>query len=41
MRLVLTILVTSAFVTAFYVWRRDVVANILAHAIVDAVGPVL
>ena len=37
----LVIFCTAAAFTAFYVWRRDLVANALAHVAVDAVGLIL
>jgi len=38
---VLIALVVGGILTAFYLWRRDLVANILAHTLVDFVANVL
>ncbi len=35
---VLQPLVLGGILTAFYLWRRDLVANIIAHTLVDLVG---
>jgi len=34
----LTLLATGGVLTVFYVWRRDLLANIIAHVVVDLVG---
>lgn len=36
-----TTLASGALATAFFVWRRDLLANILAHVVTDFVGIVL
>jgi membrane protease YdiL (CAAX protease family) len=38
---VLVILCTGAVFTVFFVWQRDLVANVVAHVAVDAVGLVV
>lgn len=38
---VLVILCTAGVFTLFYVWQRDLVANVLAHVAVDAVGLII
>lgn len=38
---VLAYLLTGAIATAFFVWRRDLVANMIAHFTVDAMGIVI
>jgi len=35
---VLSFSISGAVLTAFYVWRQDLLANIVAHTIVDAMG---
>ena len=35
---VLTFFVSGAVLTAFYVWRQDLLANVVAHVVVDAMG---
>lgn len=35
---VLTIFMAGALITAFYIWKRDLPACIVAHAVTDAVG---
>ena len=37
----LTTVVSGALATGFYVWRRDLLANIIAHVTTDFVGIVL
>ena len=37
----LTTVASGAIATAFYVWRRDLLANIIAHVVTDFVGIVL
>ena len=34
----LTTFITGGVATAFYVWRRDLLANVIAHVVTDAVG---
>jgi membrane protease YdiL (CAAX protease family) len=38
---VLTLFVSGAVLTAFYVWRQDLLANVVAHVVVDAMGLVV
>lgn len=38
---VLAFFVTGVISTAFFVWRRDLLANMIAHAIVDTMGLVI
>jgi membrane protease YdiL (CAAX protease family) len=38
---VLVILCTAGVFTLFYVWQRDLVANVVAHVAVDALGLVI
>jgi membrane protease YdiL (CAAX protease family) len=38
---VLAYLVTGTIATAFFVWRRDLLANMIAHATVDTTGLVI
>jgi len=35
---ILIALVLGAILTGFYLWRRDLVANIIAHTLVDLVA---
>jgi membrane protease YdiL (CAAX protease family) len=35
---VLSFSISGAVLTAFYIWRQDLLANMVAHTIVDAVG---
>lgn len=37
----LTTMFFGAILAAFYLWYRDIVANILAHVVIDFVGIVL
>lgn len=39
--LVLTSFVTGGVATAFYVWKQDLLANIVAHVVVDALGLII
>lgn len=38
---VLTLLFSGGVLTAFYVWRQDLLANVVAHTVVDAMGLVV
>jgi len=38
---VLTFVVTGGILTAFFIWRQDLLANIVAHVIVDGMGLVV
>ncbi len=38
---VLTLFITGGVMTAFFIWRQDLLANIVAHVIVDAVGLII
>lgn len=38
---VLPVFIVSVFVTLLYLWRRDLVVNIIAHATIDGVGLLL
>jgi uncharacterized protein len=35
---ILPVLVVSIFVTLLYLWRRDLVLNMVAHATIDAIS---
>ncbi len=35
---VVTFVLSGGFLAAFFVWRRDLVANVVAHVTVDALG---
>ena len=35
---VLTFVLSGGFLAAWFLWRRDLVANIVAHAVVDSIG---
>jgi uncharacterized protein len=35
---VLPVLIVSIFITLLYLWRRDLVLNMIAHATVDAIS---
>jgi hypothetical protein len=36
---VLAFVVSGTALTLFFVWRQDILANTVAHAAIDAVGP--
>ena len=37
----MTTLASGALATAFFVWRRDLLANVVAHVVTDFVGIVV
>jgi len=37
----LPVFIVSVFVTLLYLWRRDLVINVVAHATIDGVGLLL
>jgi membrane protease YdiL (CAAX protease family) len=34
----LTVFVTGGLLTFFYIWKQDLLANIIAHVVTDSVG---